>query len=49
MTDANAKKKIRVTATRWRRLNALKRPGESFDDVVERLLDAHDEPLLPEE
>jgi len=30
---------VNVDARTWRRLNALKRPGESFDDVVNRLLD----------
>jgi len=30
---------VNVDTRTWRRLNALKRPGESFDDVVDRLLD----------
>lgn len=30
---------VNVDTRTWRRLNALKRPGESFDDVVGRLLD----------
>ena len=31
--------KIRVSEANWRRLNALKTPGDNFDDVVGRLLD----------
>jgi len=30
---------VNVDTRTWRRLNALKRPGESFDDVVDRLLE----------
>jgi predicted CopG family antitoxin len=29
---------VTVTERTWRRLNARKRPGESFDDVVDRLI-----------
>jgi predicted CopG family antitoxin len=29
---------VNVTERTWRRLNARKRPGESFDDVVDRLI-----------
>ena len=32
---------IQVSEETWRRLNALKGPGDSFEDVVESLLDAH--------
>lgn len=39
--------KIRVSKDNWERLNARKQPGDSFDDVVERLLDADDEVILP--
>jgi predicted CopG family antitoxin len=31
---------IRVTEETWQELNSRKRPGESFNDVLERLLDA---------
>lgn len=31
--------RVRVSTETWRRLNALKRPGDDFDDVVERLLE----------
>lgn len=30
---------IRVTDDTWQRLNSLKRPGDSFDAVIQRLLD----------
>jgi predicted CopG family antitoxin len=30
---------VNVDTRTWRRLNARKRPGESFDDVVDRLLE----------
>lgn len=36
----NADTHIRVTTETWKELNALKEPGESFDDVLQRLLDA---------
>lgn len=26
----------------WRELNNLKQPGDSFDDVIQRLIDEHD-------
>ena len=34
---------IRVTPENWQRLNSMKRPGESFNDVVGRLLDETDD------
>jgi predicted CopG family antitoxin len=35
--------KISVSGDTWQRLNALKRePGETFDDVVQRLLTKSD-------
>jgi len=33
-----ADKHIRVTDTTWTELNKRKTPGDSFDDVLERLL-----------
>jgi predicted CopG family antitoxin len=30
---------IRVGGDTWRQLNARKRPGDSFDDVIQRLLE----------
>ena len=30
---------IRVTGETWKRLNAQKEPGDSFEDVIRRLLD----------
>jgi len=32
-------KHVRVTEENWIRLNRLKRPGDSFNTVIERLLD----------
>jgi len=29
---------IRVTAETWRQLNRRKQPGDSFEDVIQRLL-----------
>jgi len=34
----DADQHIRVTEETWRKLNRLKRPGDSFDDVLQRLL-----------
>jgi predicted CopG family antitoxin len=34
---------IRVTAETWRRLNRRKQPGDSFEDVIQRLLEGEDE------
>lgn len=34
---------VAVAEDNWERLNRLKRPGESFDDVIGRLLDARDD------
>lgn len=33
---------IRVNDGTWKELNKLKEPGESFDDVISRLLDSSD-------
>lgn len=33
---------IKVSERNWKALNAMKDPGESFDDVVGRLVDEHD-------
>lgn len=30
---------VRVTEETWEQLNRRKRPGDSFDDVLQRLLD----------
>jgi predicted CopG family antitoxin len=35
----DADKHIRVTEETWRELNIRKQPGDSFDDVLRRLLD----------
>jgi len=33
---------IRVKDETWQELNARKQPGDSFDDVIQRLIDEHD-------
>lgn len=38
---------IRVSTENWRRLNAQKAPGDTFDDVIGRLLDAQGESPYP--
>lgn len=40
---ANDGTNIRVSDEMWERLNRRKRPGESFNDVLERLLNRLDE------
>ena len=32
---------VKVSKKTWRELNARKRPGDSFEDVIRRLLDDH--------
>jgi predicted CopG family antitoxin len=41
---------VKVDEDTWRRLNARKRPGDSFEDVIERMLDdvESDQPLEAE-
>lgn len=34
-----AENHIRVTEKTWKELNQLKGPGDSFDDVIQRLLE----------
>lgn len=34
---------IRVTPENWERLNKRKRPGDTFNDVISRLLNERDE------
>jgi len=41
MSD-DEKAPVTVSTQTWRRLNALKRPGESFEDVIDRLLNDTD-------
>jgi len=40
--------RVRVSKETWRRLNARKEPGDSFDDVLEELLARHDDAVVPE-
>lgn len=32
---------VKISEDTWRRLNAQKAPGDTFDDVVQDLLDRH--------
>ncbi|PSQ19576.1 hypothetical protein BRD00_01560 [Halobacteriales archaeon QS_8_69_26] len=34
---------IQVSSDTWRELNSRKEPGDSFDDVIQRLLEGADE------
>lgn len=34
---------IRVSDENWGRLNRRKQPGESFDEVIERVLDQYEQ------
>jgi len=36
---------IKVSEENWRKLNKRKQPGDTFDDVVGRLVDEHEEEL----
>jgi predicted CopG family antitoxin len=38
----SAETHIRVREGTWRRLNQRKRPGDSFDDVIDRMLNRLD-------
>ena len=38
---------IRVSVETWKRLNRWKEPGESFDDVLNRILDETGGPAEP--
>lgn len=37
--DMSESTTIQINKETWRRLNSQKDPGDSFDDVIERLLD----------
>ena len=39
---------IEVKKSTWKTLNGLKEPGDSFDDVVQRLLARPEEPVVTE-
>jgi predicted CopG family antitoxin len=41
----DADKHVRVTEDTWKELNAQKEPGDSFDDVIQRLLEEEAEEL----
>jgi len=34
---------VRIKTDTWKRLNDLKEPGDSFDDIIRRLLDESDD------
>ena len=36
---SNATKRIPVTEERWRELHELKQPGQTFDELIEELLE----------
>lgn len=38
MMSSNEQQRVRVSRKTWKRLNAMKQPGDSFDDVLGRLL-----------
>jgi predicted CopG family antitoxin len=40
--------RVRVSKETWRRLNARKEPGDSFDDVLDRLLARNDDAVVPD-
>jgi len=42
--DNTAAINIVITVYNWRRLNALKMPGDSFNTVIHRLLDEKEAP-----
>lgn len=44
---ADEETRVRVSKETWRRLNARKEPGDSFDDVLDRLLARHDDAVVP--
>lgn len=37
---SDSRPRLNVSAETWRRLNARKEPGDTFEDVIERLLEA---------
>jgi len=39
MMPSDNTQRIRISEETWRRLNARKRPGDTFEDVVSRLTD----------
>jgi predicted CopG family antitoxin len=39
MSDSDSRRSIKVHGGIWKRLNARKEPGDSFNDVIEKLLD----------
>jgi predicted CopG family antitoxin len=45
----DADKHIRVTTETWRELNQRKQPGDSFEDVLRRLLAEEQEPTCDPE
>lgn len=40
--DEDSKHPVKVSEETWRDLNARKRPGDTFEDVVSRLIDDQD-------
>jgi predicted CopG family antitoxin len=44
----NADKHIRVTKETWKELNQMKEPGDSFEDVLQRLIEGEATRMTPE-
>jgi len=45
----DAEQHIRVSTETWRELNQRKQPGDSFEDVLQRLLSEDQEPISESE
>lgn len=45
---ANATKRIPVTEEQWRKLNQLKGAGETYDELLEKLIQEHQRHQLAE-
>lgn len=45
---SNASKRIPVTEDRWRELNELKQAGQTYDDLLEELIQEHNRRQLAE-
>lgn len=48
MRDEEEMMTIEIKKTTWSRLDKLKKNGESFDEVVNKLLDHHDDDIEEE-
>lgn len=48
MAMANANKRIPVTKDRWEELNELKRAGETYDELIDDMVEAYRKQNLAE-